>query len=162
MVQSVITKRTKGLVTSTTSRHAPTTIWTVNKEGRLYAGYGDKYQISVYDPSGKLSFKFGREYVPVPNKYSGRPGQPKFVGVFNVITRRWLFDERGNIWIELFTKDDPEEIVYDVFSPEGIYLRQIKVKHHIFQLKNGKVYSLVRSEDGFVSAKRFKLVETTE
>ena len=160
MVQSIITRRTKGSVSSSTSRHAATTVWIVDKEGRLYAGYGDKYQISVYDPDGNLSFKFGREYTPVQNKYSGSPGQPKYVGVFNIITRRWLLDESGNIWIDFFTKDDPEEIVYDIFSPEGIYLRQIKVKHRIFQLKGGKAYSLVRSEDGYVSAKRFKLVES--
>jgi len=162
LVQPVIIQRTKESVSSLTSRHAPTTVWTVNKEGKLYAGFGDKYQISIYDQSGELSHKFGREYTPITNKYYSSPGQPKYVGVFNVITRRWLFDESGNIWIEFFIKDDPEEIVYDIFSPEGIYLRQIKVKHRIFQLKNGKAYSLVRSEDGFVSAKRFKLVETKE
>ena len=73
-----------------------------------------------------------------------------------------MLDESGNIWIEFFTKDDPEEIVYDIFSPEGIYLRQIKVKHRIFQLKDGKAYCFVRSEDGYVSARRFKLVESIE
>lgn len=162
LVQPVITSRTKTTVSSSTSRVAPTTVWTVSPEGKLNAGYGDKYQISVYDPNGKLSLKFGREYDPVPTKYSRTPGQPKYAGVFNVITRRWLFDESGNIWIEMFTEADPEEIVYDVFSPEGIYLKQIKVKHRLFQLKNGRAYCLVQSEDGFVSAKRFKRIEKTE
>jgi len=62
----------------------------------------------------------------------------------------------------MFIKDDPEEIVYDVFSPDGIYLKQIKVKHRIYQLWGGKAYSLVRDEDGFVSMKRFKLVDVSE
>jgi len=162
LVQPVITKSSKGLVTSSMSRHAATTVWKVNKEGKLYAGYGERYQISVYDPDGNLFLKFGREYVPVENKYAGKPGQPKYVGVFNVFNRRWLFDDKNNIWIEMFTEDDPEEIVYDVFSPEGIYLKQIRVKYRINELWGGKAYSLVKGEEGYVSAKRFKLVEVTE
>jgi hypothetical protein len=161
LVQPVITRRTKTSVSSTTSRLAPTTVWTVNPEGKLYAAYGDEYQISVYDPNGKLSLKFGREYTPLSNKYFGQRGEPKYIGIFNIITRRWLFDENGNIWIEMYTDVDPEEIVYDVYSPEGIYLKQIKVKHRIRHLKDGKAYCLVRSEDDFVSAKRFKRIETT-
>lgn len=162
LVQPVITRIAEGSVTSSTSRHAATTVWKVDREGKLYAGYGDQYQISVYDPAGNLTSKFGREYTPVENKYAGKPGQPKYVGVFNTINRRWLFDDNNNIWIEMFTTDDPEEIVYDVFSPGGIYLMQIKVKHRINQLWGGKAYSLVRDEEGFVSMKRFKLVEATE
>ena len=161
LVQPVITRIAEGSVTSSTSRHAATTVWKVDKEGKLYAGYGDKYQINVYDADGNLYSKFGREYTAVENKYAGKPGQPKYVGVFNVINRRWLFDDNNNIWIEMFTKDDPEEIIYDVFSPEGIYLKQIKVKHRLNQLWGGKAYSLVRDEDGFVSVKCFKLVEIT-
>lgn len=161
LVQPVITRSTKETVTASTSRVAATTVWTVDKEGKLYAGYGDKYQISVYDPDGNLFLKFGREYTPVENKYAGKPGQPKYAGVFNVINRRWLFDDNNNIWIEMFTTDEPEEFVYDVFSPEGIYSKQIKVKHRFNQLWKGKAYSLVRDEDGYVSVKCFKLVEIT-
>lgn len=161
LVQPVITKRTQNTVSSTMSRHAATTVWTVDQEGKLYAGYGDKYQISVFDPEGNLFLKFGREFTPVENKLAGKPGQPDRIGVFNVINRRWLFDESNNIWVEMFIKDDPEEIVYDVFSPEGIYLRQIKVKHRISQIFGGKAYGFVRDEVGFVSVKRFKLVEIT-
>jgi hypothetical protein len=161
LVQPVITRSDKNTVTSMMSRHAATTVWTVDKEGKLYAGYGDKYQISVYDPEGNLHLKFGREYMPIVNKYADKPGQPDKVGIFNVINKRWLFDESNNIWVEMFIEDDPGEIVYDVFSPEGIYLKQIKVKHRINQIFGGKAYCFVRDEVGFVSVKRFKLVEMT-
>ena len=161
LVQPVITKRTQNTVSSMMSRHAATTVWAVDKEGKLYAGYGDKYEISVYDPEGNLFLKFGREFTPVENKYAGKPGQPDKVGIFNVLNRRWLFDESDNIWVEMFIEDDPEDIVYDVFSPEGIYLEQIKVKHRISQLFGGKAYCFVRDEVGYLSVKRFKLVETT-
>jgi len=159
LVQPVITKRTQDTVSSMMSRHAATTVWAVDKEGKLYAGYGDKYEISVYDPEGNLFLKFGREFTTVENKYADKLGQPDKVGVFNVINRRWLFDESNNIWVEMFIKDDPEEIVYDVFSPEGVYIKQIRVKYRINQFFGGKAYCFVRDEVGFVSVKRFKLVE---
>ena len=163
LVQTVTTKvKTERGVTMTgsTSRVAATTIWKVNPEGKLYAGYGDTYSVSVFNPDGSLDFKFGRQYSPVPNKYAGKPGQPKNVGIFNVITRRWLFDNEGNIWIEFYTgEDEPEHIVYDVFSPEGIYLKQAQVKHRIVQFFDGKAYCFVRDENDFVAVKRFELVE---
>jgi len=147
------------MMTGSTSRVEPTTVWKVNPEGKLYAGFGDIYLVSVYNPDGSLDFKFGREYTPVANKYAGQPGQPKDVGIFNVITRRWLFDYEGNIWIEFYTgKDEPEYIGYDVFSPDGIYLRQVQVKHRIMQLFEGKAYCFVRDENDFVAVKRFLLV----
>jgi len=163
LVQSIIKKiKTERGVTMTgsTSRVAPTTVWRVNSDGKLYAGFGDSYLVSVYGTDGRLEFKFGRNYTPVPNKYAGKPGQPKDVGIFNVSTRRWLFDGERNIWIEFYTGDDePDHIVYDVFSSEGIYLRQVQVTHRIIQLFEGKAYCFVRDENDFVAVKRFLLVE---
>ncbi len=162
LVQS-ITKKVKterGItMTSSTSRVAPTTVWKVNPDGKLYAANGDIYQISVYNPDGSLDFKFGRQYTPVPYKPGRKPGLSNEVGIFNVYTRRWLFDDEGNIWIEFFTGVEPEHIVYDVFSSDGIYLKQVLVKHRIYQFFEGKAYSLVRDEDDFIAAKRFLLVE---
>lgn len=54
---------------------------------------------------------------------------------------------------------EPDNFVYDVFSPDGIYLKQVVVKHRIYQLFEGKVYNLVRDEDDFIAVKRFLLVE---
>ncbi len=162
LVQTIMTKKKteKGIsMTGSTSRIAATTVWKVNPEGKLYAGYGDSYVISVYEPDGRISQKFGREFIPVQNKYAGKAWQPDKAGIFNVITRHWLFDEEGNIWIEFYTDDDPDLIVYDVFSPDGIYLKQVMVKHRIYQLFEGKAYSLVRDENDFIAAKRFLLVE---
>ena len=39
-----------------------------------------------------------------------------------------------------------------------LYLKQVFVKHRIYQLFEGKAYSLVRDENDFVAAKRFLLV----
>ena len=51
---------------------------------------------------------------------------------------------------------------YDVFSPEGIYLKQVKLGQRIARFKNGKAYAIVRSESEDVSIKRFRLELTPE
>lgn len=159
IVQPVI-QRIKTSSISSTSRIAATTVWTVDQEGKLHAGYGNKYQISVYNPNGSLSFKFGRDYTPVANKnYDGTPLRPKYIGVFNVITRHWFFDENDNLWIETPSKEDIEEIVYDIFSPEGIYLKSTHLKYRILHFKNGKAYSIVTTDEGFKAVKRFRMIE---
>ncbi|MBL7084395.1 MAG: 6-bladed beta-propeller [Candidatus Aminicenantes bacterium] len=160
IVQPVIQRRTKTSSSSTTSRLAATTVWTVDQEGKLYVGFGDKYQIGVYNPNGSLSFKFGRDYPPILSRnYDDNPLHPKYVGVFNVITRHWFFDEAGNLWIETPSKEDIEEIVYDIFSPEGIYLKRTCLKYRILHFKNGKAYSIVTTNEGFKVVKRFRMIE---
>ncbi len=158
IVQPTIRKRTKTRITTITSRIAATTVWTVGQEGKLYVGFGDKYQISVYNPNGSLSFKFGRDYPLIPSKDS-TPISPKYEGVFNVITRHWFFDENGNLWIETLPKEDIEEIVYDIFSPEGIYLKRTYLKYRILHFKNGKVYSIITTDEGYKVVKRFRMIE---
>jgi hypothetical protein len=49
-----------------------------------------------------------------------------------------------------------------VFSPDGFYLKQVTVPHRVLQLFGGKAYSLVRDENDFVAAKRYRLVEKTK
>jgi len=160
IVQPVMQRRTKTSSSSTTSRIAATSVWTVDREGKLYIGFGDKYQINVHNPNGSLSFRFGRDYPPIPSKNKdGKPLQPKYVGVFNVITRHWFFDEKGNLWIETPTKEDIEEVAYDIFSPEGIYLKRTYLKYRILHFKNGKAYSIVTTDEGFKVVKRFRMVE---
>jgi hypothetical protein len=159
-VQPVIQRRTKTSSRSSVSRIAATTVWTVDQEGKLYVGFGDKYQIGVYNPNGSLSFKFGRDYPPIPSKNKdGTPLSPKYVGVFNIRTSHWFFDENGNIWIETPSKEDIEEIVYDIFSPEGIYLKSTHIKYRILHFKDGKAYSIVTTEEGFKVVKRFRMIE---
>jgi hypothetical protein len=68
-------------------------------------------------------------------------------------TRR--FDEAGNLWVELYKEDTTKEFTYDVFSPEGIFLKQVRIDQRIFEFENGRVYSIVRPEDGYPSIKRF-------
>jgi hypothetical protein len=135
----------------------PITVWIVTHDGRLYAGYSGTYRISVYEPNGSLSFKFGREYDPIPDRENWLHGTSDFLPAFY---RNWQFDDSGNLWIELLRTIGQEEIVYDVFSPEGIYLNQFRIEHRISCIKDCKAYCIVHSEQGLPLITRNKMIKT--
>lgn len=158
------------------SRDMPTTVWSIDSSGKLYEGYNENYQLNVHDPNGKLAFRFGREFTPVANTFerSDNPNMtseqkrlfekyyanlPKFKPAFK---RKLVFDEDGNVWVNIYHTSDFEGTVYDVFSPEGIYLKQVFVKYPIYGFWDGKAYSITTTEDEFRVVKRFSLVEKTE
>jgi len=152
------TRRT-GADSSVSIGSAYSIVWSVDKDGRLYQGFNQDYIFHVFNQDGNKVLTFGREYTPVKNKrYSDRPTSLKYLPPYE--PRFWgrFLDDDGNLWINIYTEND-EEIVYDVFSPEGFYLKQVKVPHRIFHFKKGKAYSIVTSEEGFRVVKRFRLKE---
>ncbi len=149
--------RTETGVRSGMSPYAHTTAWTIDAEGKLYAGYNENYQLSVYDNDGELLFKFGRDFTPI--KYAEYAGgaNPEYWSAFS---QYMFFDDGGNLWLWHYSgteEDDGYE--YDIFSPEGIYLRQVVVPHRIYRIKDGKVYSIIRDEEDFRFVKRYRLIE---
>ncbi len=136
---------------------SPITVWIVSREGRLYAGYSGKYQISVYEPNGSLWFKFGRAYEPIRDTENWLSGTSDFLPAFY---RNWLLDDDENLWIELLRIIGQEEFVYDVFSPEGIYLYRIHAEHRIYCIDNKKAYCVVTSAEGMPLVTRNRMTLT--
>jgi len=135
-------------------------VWNVNRRGKLYGGFNGIYRLGAYGTDGTIEFTFGREFTPLKNpRYKGMVGQQKTMPAF---TRTIVFDDEDNPWLELSKADDKDPTVYDVFSPEGIYLKQVKLDQRIARFKNGRIYSIVRSEAEDVSIKRFRLELTPE
>jgi hypothetical protein len=135
-------------------------IWNVNPQGKLYGGLNENYRLNAYGTDGKIEFTFGREFTPLKNpRYTGQVGLKK---TLPALARTIVFDDGNNLWLELHRSEGAKGYTYDVFSPEGIYLKQIKIDQRIYQFKNDKVYSLVRPEDGFPSIKRFRMDLTPE
>lgn len=134
-------------------------VWEVNREGILYEGLNQEYKINVFDQDGKKILTFGREYEPVMiERRSGELVRKSLMPAFDP-RRAWEFDDDGNLWVSIYSKNE-EEVVYDVFSPQGIYLKQVIVPHMIRDIKKGKVYSILSTEEGFMAVKRFTLKET--
>jgi hypothetical protein len=130
--------------------------WTVDLRGHVYGGCNDDYRLSAYGEDGKIEFAFGRKFTPRKNpRFKGGPAQKRTLPVFS--TRNIIFDQEGNLWLELTKNEDQKGFLYDVFSPEGIYLKQVQIEQRISQFMMDKIYCLVRPEEGYPSVKRYKL-----
>jgi hypothetical protein len=143
--------------TSLTSRESYTTSWLVGPDDRVYIGYNKDYRLDVQDADGKLLFRFGREFTPVRHPaYKLDGAHPEFYPAFS--DWRKFFDEKGNLWLEQYVEEGVKDHVFDVFSPEGIYLKQIRVPQVLFLVRGDLAYSIIRQEDEYLVVKRFKMV----
>jgi hypothetical protein len=136
-------------------------VWEVDRKGLLYIGLNDEYKINVIDQEGNKILSFGREYQPVTIERQLDDLVRKFVMPAFDHRLAWEIDDEGNLWVSFFSENEGE-VVYDVFSPEGIYINQVILPHMIREFKNGKVYSIVTTEEGFRAVKRFALKESTD
>jgi hypothetical protein len=130
-------------------------VWALNPMGKLYIGFSKTYQISVLSEDGTVEFRFGREYTPVANEeHEENLRVPEFHSAFNP---NILIDGEGNCWIRQFTPADFEGYLYDIFDSEGIFIKQAVLSYPIYMFKDGKAYSLLRSEFEYPMVKRFRL-----
>lgn len=134
------------------------TVWVVSNDGKLYAGYSENYLISVYDQEADLLFRFGRKFKPLPDTQKWLEGISDHLPAFS---RSWILDDAGNLWIELYRLSRDQEITYDIFSPEGIYLKHVQVKHRIETIKNQRAYCIVPSDEELPLVKRYRMIENT-
>jgi len=142
---------------SLTSRESYTTFWLVAPDDKVVLGYSKDYRLGVYDPDWKLLFRFGREFTPIRHPaYKPDGAHPEFYPAFS--DWRKFFDDAGNLWLEQYVEEGVEDHVFDVFSPEGVYLRQVRVPEALSLVRGDLAYSIIRQEDEFLVVKRFKMV----
>jgi len=141
------------------SNASPATVWIVSEDCRLYTGYNENYLINVYDQEGELLFKFGRKYDPQPDTMNWLDGISDHLPAYS---RTWLLDDSGNLWIELMSWNRAQDTTYDIFSPEGIYLKQVQTKHRILTIKNQRAYCVVISEEELPLVKRCRMIENSD
>lgn len=153
------TKREDNKMYPSRSNASPSTVWIASDDGKLYAGYSEDYLISVYDQEGNLLFKFGRKYKPLPDTENWLVGISDHLPVY---LRQWILDDAGNLWINLYPSNLDKEIKYDIFSPEGIYLKQVRIPYRIETIKNQRAFCRVLSEEGLPLVKRYRMIETLE
>jgi len=119
---TMLRKMQAQMVTSLTSRESYTTAWLVGPDDRVYIGYNKDYRLDVYDADWKLLFRFGREFTPIRHpRYKPDGADPEFYPAFS--DWRKFFDGEGNLWLEQYVEEGVKDHVFDVFSPEGIYLK---------------------------------------
>jgi hypothetical protein len=135
-------------------------VWEISKEGLLYEGFNQEYKINVFDQSGKKLLSFSRDYEPVTLEFGNEDNIRKRVMPAYDPRIGWVFDEEGNLWVSIYSENEGE-VIYDVFSPEGIYTKQVILPCRICQIKKGKVYSIISTEEGYMTVKRFSLKTST-
>jgi hypothetical protein len=129
-------------------------VWKISPKDFYVTGFADTYLFSKYDLDGKLIGQFGRKYSKVVDRNSKKgPEDSPYLPVF---TQYSLFDADGNFWVNLNTGDKPEYYTYDVFSPDGIYLKQVNSKYLIKKFKNDRALSVTKSDKGEMLVKAFK------
>jgi hypothetical protein len=161
MLQKVQRVGEGGTVTSMTSGESYKTSWLVGPDGRVYLGYNKEYRLDVYDPDWKLLFRFGRDFTPIRHpEYKPDGAHPEFYPAFS--DWRKFFDDQGNLWLEQYVEEGVKDHVFDVFSPEGIYLKQVRVPQTLFLVLGDKSYSLIRTEEEYLVVKRFRMVREPE
>lgn len=105
---------------------------------------------------GKLMYKFGRDFIPIKYETYRGGANPEYWSAFS---RYILFDDEGNLWLWHYTgKEEEEGYEYDIFSQEGIYIKQVVVPHRIFRIKNDKFYSIIRDEEDYRFVKRYRML----
>jgi hypothetical protein len=153
----VVPTKDGGVAQTQLSPDSYTTSWLVGPDDRIYLGYNKDYRLDVYDTDWKLLFRFGRESIPIRHpRYKPDGVDPEFYPAFS--DWRKFFDDKGNLWLEQYVEEGIKDHVFDVFSPEGIYLRQVRVPETLYYVRGDKAYSIVRTEDEYLVVKRFRMI----
>lgn len=145
--------------------------YAVKNNGDLIVGKSDTYMFSVFDNTGNLKLKFGRDYDPISvsesdkSRVTNNPDHKKLIAptkpAFKMSYYRFLVDDESNFWVMTFERED-EGITYDVFDEDGIYVRKvfIEFRNNVFKpriIKNGLLYAIHIDEEGINRVKAYKL-----
>ena len=136
------------------------TVWIVGKNCRLFLGYSRDYIFTVLNKNGKSLFKFGRKLIPILHPlYSPDLAHPRYYPAF-YDSRYLFFDDENNLWLRQYTQSEHDGRVYDVFSPEGIFIWKALVPATILCYQDGKAYSIVELDSGLYETTCYKLIES--
>ena len=72
----------------------------------------------------------------------------------------FLCDDDGRIYVRTYERDENDDVIYDVFDPEGRYFTQFSLPfgERASVIKKNKMYCLVTSsEEGFPIIKRYEM-----
>jgi hypothetical protein len=136
------------------SRSLYTILWCVSRQGRLFGGYSEHYLLGCYGARGEIECYFGRQFPYSKNtRFKGPFARIKTLPVFRQI---WV-DDQERLWIELYREEEDQNILYDVFSPEGVYLMRVEADRRIFRIRKQHAYGMSTTDDGEIKVERYTL-----
>lgn len=130
-------------------------VWNITPGGDVMAGLNRTYLLGVFSPEGKLKFRFGLDYQPGIKKNlkwlkKELPDQYKMFQTVPAFDRRIVFDEGDRIWIRRHDENYKigRRINYDIFSPQGEFVKKIASPFIICYFNNRKIYGLFCPAEG--------------
>ncbi len=150
--------------------YPPIALFTISNDDTIICGRGDKYEIDIFSPKGRLTRKILNESGPVripddvirketeiAEQRGGIYSQykiefPKYYPFFYAIAS----DEEGRLYVGSYEQRG-DIGTYDVHSAEGKYLTWIPIKGFIEKFKRNKIYTIHWDEDGYQYLKRYKV-----
>ena len=144
-------------------------IYLFDSKGQIYYGNPKEYEIQIFSPEGKLKRKITKKFKSenitekdieeildrIPDTGFGvreRMDFPKEFPAYEAFT----MDEEERLIVRSYKKADEEDHVYlDVFDAEGKYIARFPSKVNPRLWKNGKMYAIEETDEGFQVIKRY-------
>lgn len=142
-----------------------------DKDGNVFFGRNQEYDIQVFDPEGKLIRVIKKDFKPekvtqedidemlerIPNNIPGVNIRElfEFSKLFPPF-QSFVLDGENRLFVRTYTKGKVKrEYVIDIFDKEGVFISQLTTKADFRIWKNNKVYSVEENEDGYKILKRY-------
>lgn len=148
----------------------------VRGDGCLVMGFDktDEYRIQIFDPNGRLTKVFTRDFDPVPipkdllekAAKSQPPGTSIALPTHFPAFARLMTDDEGRIFALTAPYGlESKSFDWDVFDTEGRYLAEVRLPGSAWHLTNwkngllwkaGKLYAVEEDENGYHLVKRYR------
>lgn len=178
-------RRIEGRRTGIIQPFSPDVYWDVTPEGKIIIGYSKKYEIEIYESTGRKISSFVHSFEPV--KVTDKDKDIFFAGgVFNgggtvkksVSDRsskyrefpkykppyqRILIDSEGNILVLPYRKNRKEESrFFDAFDPAGNFISNVKIVGELkfpkeTIIKDGSFWSRRVDKEGFSKIVKYRI-----
>jgi hypothetical protein len=143
----------------------PQSAYIISGDGKVCFIYDEEeYMVSVVDLE-KLEFirKFKRDYARVKRPKSKTPSRSSMKAPEKKYENDivWLYNFKGNLWIETSTGDDKKGTLYDVFNRAGQYIDSFWLSTNGFLIATHEDYLFVREQDeeGSLSIVKYRVLQ---
>jgi len=136
----------------------------LDNRGNIIYSSKSAYEIKYYTPSGKLFRIVRKEYKPEPltekdkeEMFKQMPETPgvnfrelfDFPATYPAIST-FLVDEKDRLYVRTNEKGKTKDSYFiDIFSPEGKFIYRCELVGTPFLMKNGKLYTEEKDEEGY-------------
>jgi hypothetical protein len=142
--------------------YPPIPVFTIASDDSILCGYGDKYEIEIFNPRGRLTkrivrqsdrVKISDDVIRAETEAAEKKGGilsgyeikfPKYYPFFVTLAS----DEESRIYVQTYEQIG-DMLGYDVFCPEGRYLTWVPIQGFIEKIKEDKIYTIEWREDGY-------------